>query len=83
VSSNEIVVVLTGSIYTVTYYKPPGSRGLLAKNIPTKDDPRIPVTAAEFLANAWKLQTGKRRSLAGYEARKLIAEIPPPLRSIF
>lgn len=63
VSSNEIVVVLTGSIYTVTYYKPPGSRGLLAKNIPTKDDPRIPMTAAEFLARAWKAANEKAKEL--------------------
>jgi len=63
VSSNEIVVVLTGSIYSVTYYKPPASCGLLAKNIPTKDDPRIPMTAAEFLANAWKAANGKAKEL--------------------
>jgi hypothetical protein len=63
VSGNEIVVVLPGSIYTVTYFKRRDSYGLLAKNIPTKDDPRIPMTAAEFLAKAWKAANEKAREL--------------------
>jgi hypothetical protein len=66
VSGNDIVVVLTGSIYTVTYFKQRGSHGLLAKNIPDKDDPRIPMTAAEFLAKAWKAANQKAKSWAGY-----------------
>ena len=36
---NEIVVVLSGSIYMVTYFKRQGSHDLLAKNISNKDDP--------------------------------------------
>ena len=63
VSGNQIVVVLTGSIYTVTYYKQRGSRGLLAKDIANKDDPRVPLTAAEFLAKAWKAANEKAREL--------------------
>ena len=63
VSGNEIVVVLTGSIYTVTYFKRQDSYGLLAKNIPNKDDPRIPITAAEFLAKAWKAADQKAKEL--------------------
>ena len=39
VSGNEIVVVLTGSIYTVTYFRQQGSRGLLAKNFATEMTP--------------------------------------------
>jgi hypothetical protein len=62
VSRNEIVVVLTGSIYTVTYYKERGS-GLLAKNIANKDDPRVPMTASEFLAKAWKAANQKAKEL--------------------
>jgi hypothetical protein len=42
VSGKEIVVVLPGSSYTVTYFKRRGSAGLLAKNIADKDDPRHP-----------------------------------------
>jgi hypothetical protein len=63
VSGNQIVVVLTGSIYTVTYYKQRGSHGLLAKDIANKDDPRVPLTAAEFLAKAWKAANEKAREL--------------------
>jgi hypothetical protein len=63
VSGNDIVVVLTGSIYPVTYFKQRGSHGLLAKNIPDKDDPRIPMTAAEFLAKAWKAANQKAKEL--------------------
>jgi hypothetical protein len=50
---------LPGSIYTVTYFKRRGSCGLLAKNIATKDDPRIPMTAVEFLVKAWKATNEK------------------------
>jgi hypothetical protein len=63
VSGNQIVVVLTGSIYTVTYYKQRGFHGLLAKDIANKDDPRVPITAAEFLAKAWKAANEKAREL--------------------
>ena len=45
ISGNEIVVVLPGSIYSVTYFKRRGSPGLLAKNIANKNEPRIPMTA--------------------------------------
>jgi hypothetical protein len=62
VSGNEIVVVLTGSIYTVTYFRRRGSHGLLAKNIPIKNDPRIPMTAAG-LAKAWKVANQKAKEL--------------------
>jgi hypothetical protein len=34
-----------------------------AKDIANKDDPRIPMTAAEFLAKAWKLANDKAREL--------------------
>jgi hypothetical protein len=63
VSGNEIVVVLPGSNYTVTYFKRRGSSGLLAKNIADKDDPRIPMTGAEFLSEAWKLAFTRAREL--------------------
>jgi hypothetical protein len=37
--------------------------GLLAKNIANKDDLRVAMTAAEFLAKAWKLANDKAREL--------------------
>jgi hypothetical protein len=63
VSGNEIVVVLPGSNYTVTYFKRRRSPGLLAKNIADKDDPRISMTAAEFLGKVWKVAYARAREL--------------------
>jgi hypothetical protein len=60
---DEIVVTLPGSTYSVTYYKPDKSPQLLAKRLATTDDLRIPMTAAEFLAKAWKLANAKAREL--------------------
>ena len=50
VLEDEIIITLPFTNYTVTYYKPATSPGLLAKNFPTKDDSRVPLTQAEFLA---------------------------------
>jgi hypothetical protein len=60
---NDIIVTLPGTSYWVTYFKQEDSPGLLAKEIANKDDPRIPMTAAEFLAKAWKLANDKAREL--------------------
>ena len=49
--------------YTVTYYKPPDSPQLLAKNFPKTDDGRVPITQAEFLTRAWKLANAMAREL--------------------
>ena len=56
-------IVVAGSYYSVTYYKPEESPSLLAKRIADTDDLRIPMTAAEFLAQAWKLANDKARQL--------------------
>jgi hypothetical protein len=63
VVDDEIIVTLPGSHYSVTYYKPENATHLLAKNITDRDDLRIPMTAAEFLAKAWKLVNEKAREL--------------------
>jgi len=47
----------------VTYYKPKNASHLLAKSIADRDDPRIPMTAGEFLARAWRLANDKARAL--------------------
>ena len=59
---DEIVITLPFTNYTVTYYKPASSPGLLAKNFPTKDDSREPMTQAEFLERAWNLANDKARA---------------------
>jgi hypothetical protein len=63
VVDDEIVVTLPGSYYSVTYYKPKNASHLLAKSIADRDDPRIPMTAGEFLARAWRLANDKAREL--------------------
>jgi hypothetical protein len=49
---DEIIVSLPGTNYAVTYYKPPKSLQLLAKNFPCEDDRRAEPTQAEFLAKS-------------------------------
>jgi len=63
VAGNEILVTLQGTSYAVTYFKRRGSPGLYAKDILHKNDPRIPLTYAEFLAKAWKVANDKAREL--------------------
>jgi hypothetical protein len=63
VKVGEIIVTLPSSDYTVTYHKPPNSTGLLAKNFSKKDDGRVALTQAEFLALAWRLANEKAREL--------------------
>ena len=65
VSGNDITIALLGTRYSVTYFKRRGSPGLFAKDILHEDDPRIPMTSAEFLAKAWKSLTTRRDSSAG------------------
>jgi hypothetical protein len=50
VVDDEILVSLPGTIYSVIYYKLANSPQLLARNLPHKDDGRIELKQAEFLA---------------------------------
>ena len=61
---DEIVVSLPGTSYAVAYYKPGSSPQLLARQLPPEgDDPRLSITRAEFLAQAWRLANDKAREL--------------------
>lgn len=60
---DEIIVTMPGFRYSVTYYKPDRSPQLMARNIPTKDDPATDFTASEFLEAAWWLANDKARQL--------------------
>ena len=64
VKGKELIVTLPGTSYAVTYFKRDASFGLLAKDIVNEDDPRLPLTAAQFLSKAWKLANQKARELA-------------------
>jgi hypothetical protein len=68
VSGNDLIVTLLGTHYSVTYFKRRGSPGLFAKDMILTDDPRIPLTSAEFLAKAWKVANDKARGLGSCEA---------------
>jgi hypothetical protein len=63
VRDGDITITLPGTSYTVTYYKPKNSPQLLAKRIARKDDPRVAMRLAEFLAAAWRLANNKAREL--------------------
>ena len=63
VNADEIVVTVPFTSYTVTYYQPDNSPQLLARKFPSKDDSSVPMTQAEFLAQAWRLANAKAREL--------------------
>jgi hypothetical protein len=60
VIDDEIAVTLPSSRYSVTYFKPENSSGLIAKRIADKDA-RAAMSVSEFLAKAWKLANDKAR----------------------
>jgi hypothetical protein len=63
VLGDEIVVILPGTSYGITYYKPAHSPQLLAKDFRSKVDSRAPITYSEFLAQAWRAANTKAREL--------------------
>ena len=63
VHNDKIFVSLPGSHYSVTYYKPADSPQLMARRGTDKDDPRVAMTRAEFLALAWQAANAKAREL--------------------
>ena len=66
VISDQIIVSLPGSTYSVFYYKPDNSPQLLGRGIPRiplNDDLSLELTAGDFLAQAWKLANAKARDL--------------------
>ena len=58
-----IIVTLPGTNYWVRYFKETDSPGLFPADIANKDDPRVTMTASEFLAKAWQLATERAREL--------------------
>ena len=63
VMHDEIRVSLPDTTHAVTYYKPEGSPQLLARGIPTRDDPRSPMSLSEFLIRAWRAANTKAKEL--------------------
>jgi hypothetical protein len=63
VVDDEIIVTAPSTGYSVTYYKPANSRHLLARKFTNKDDPKAPMTNAEFLTKTWQVANDKAREL--------------------
>ncbi len=63
VIDDEIIVSLPESRYSVTYFKPEHSPGLLAKRICDRDDPHVAMRVSKFLAAAWKAANDTAREL--------------------
>ena len=61
--AHSIIVTLLGTIYSVTYFKPRGSPGLLAMDIANENDPRVSMACADFLASAWRTANDKAREI--------------------
>jgi len=58
-----IIVTLPGTNYWVRYFKENDPPGLFPADIANKDDPRVTMTANEFLAKAWELANERAREL--------------------
>jgi len=62
-----IIVTLPGTNYWVRYFKEDDSPGLSPADIANNDDPRITMTASEFLTKAWQLANERARELGWIE----------------
>jgi hypothetical protein len=63
VQNDHIVVRVTGTSYAVSFYRAAGLPGLFARNLPSRDDHRAPMTRLEFIKNAWQLAKDKAQQL--------------------
>jgi hypothetical protein len=63
VQHDYMVVRVTGTSYTASYFKPQDSPQLLARYLPAKSDHRAPMSQPEFLAFAWQMANDKAREL--------------------
>ena len=63
VEHDHIVVRVTGTSYAVFYYRMDTSTGLVARNLPLRDDHRAPMSRLEFIKSSWGLAKAKARQL--------------------
>ena len=59
VYGDHIVVRVTGTSYSASYYRVADSTELLAKNLPLRDDHRAPMSRLEFIKGSWQLAKAK------------------------
>jgi hypothetical protein len=63
VLGGNIMVSLPGSKYAVTYHEPRNSPQVLAKSLPTREDPHASMTQGEFLTLAWRVANDKAKAM--------------------
>ena len=63
VEHHHIVVRVTGMSYAASYLRMASSTGLVARNLPVRDDHRAPLTRLEFIKSSWELAKAKAREL--------------------
>ena len=64
VQGDDIVVILAGTSYVVTYYRATAfPQQLLTKSHSGREDQDAPITQAEFHARAWKAANDKAREV--------------------
>ena len=63
VEHDHIVVRVTGTSYAASYYRMDNSTGLVARNLPLRDDHRAPMSRLEFIKSSWELAKAKAQQL--------------------
>jgi len=63
VEHDHIVVRVTGTSYAASYFRMANSTGLVARNLPVRDDHRAPMSRLEFIENSWELAKAKAQEL--------------------
>jgi hypothetical protein len=67
VEHDHIIVRVTGTSYAASYYRMASSTGLVARNLPLRDDHRAPMSRLEFIKNSWELAKAKAQELRWIE----------------
>jgi hypothetical protein len=62
VQLDHIVVRVTATSYTASYYRMDNA-GLVARNLPLRDDHRAPMSRLEFIKSSWELAKSKAQQL--------------------
>jgi hypothetical protein len=63
VEHDHIVVRVTGTSYAASYYRMASPTGLVARNVPSRDDHRAPMSRLEFIKSSLELATVKAKEL--------------------
>jgi hypothetical protein len=63
VQDDLIIVRVSGTSYSASYYWTSSSTDLLALRLPMRDDHRAPMSRLEFIKSAWQLANDKAQAL--------------------